>query len=44
MAYEVDIYTNQGTIIPNECQSLEDVFSLIRDSISEVQLINITKK
>ena len=41
--YEVDIYTYNGAIIPNECHTLEDVFNVIRSSIDIVQLINITK-
>ena len=43
MIYDLDLYTYGGTIIHNECQSLEDVFSIITDAINEVQLINIQK-
>lgn len=44
MAYEVDIYTNHGTIIPSVCQDLDTAFELIRGIIDDVQLVNITKK
>lgn len=39
--YDVDLYTYNGTIIHNECSNIEDVFTIIRDMISDVQLINI---
>lgn len=41
--YDLDIYTSQGTIIHNECESLQDVFRLVEDSIDCAQLINIQK-
>ena len=43
MAYDVDLYTYNGTIIHNECQTKEEMFKLISSSIDEVQLINIQK-
>ena len=41
--YDVDVYTVNGTIIHNECQTIDEVLDLILDSIDSVQLINIVK-
>lgn len=40
--YDVDLYTYNGTIIHNECQSIEDVLDIVRKMVSDVQLINIS--
>jgi hypothetical protein len=41
--YDVDIYTYQGTIIEQSCESLQDLFRLLEDSLEVAQLVNIQK-
>lgn len=43
LMYDVDFYTHNGTIIHNECHSLDEVFNLVSESIDSVQLVNIQK-
>lgn len=39
--YDVDLYTYNGSMVHIECQSLEDVFDVIKRMIADVELINI---
>lgn len=40
--YDVDIYSNQGTILPFRGLSVKELHDLIDDYLDIVQLINIT--
>lgn len=42
IVYDVDVYTNEGTILPFHGLSVKELHDLIDDYLDIVQLINIT--